>query len=467
MDKLKIDLLYVWSAKLHKYYFWIGLLLCSIYLILTPPIQSPDEQNHFFRVWHVSNGNLFAEKTENNRLGGVLPASLKEWTDPFLRLKNCDTCKVTQKECKDFLNADIDAANSEFIDFANTGFYPTINYLPQAIGIKFAGLFSEKVGFAFYFSRIFNALCWLLLTSLALKIAPAFKWHLLLLLMLPSSLAFHISANQDLIVHGFGFVFIAVLIKYAISEQELTWRNYATVSALLTVLLLMKPTLIPLCLSFLVITHKYKWTKRMALMGVLSILPLLAFIFSSFSSSYLFIPYDQYDPEARIGQTLNPGVDPDAQLKHILEHPFSSHWIFLKSIALSLPSTAAHYLGKFGWMANYLPGWLIALLSMSIALITQTAVNPLRRKQRIILFVTFAMLVLLFCISMYMLWVPVGHPELWNIQGRYFILFIPILLLCIPNFLKINSPWVQRFILLVLITSHIWMITDMLGTYWI
>src|SRR5690606_6225171 len=131
--------------------------------------------------------------------GGILPVSIREWTDPFLRLKNCDTCKVTFKECKEFLNADIDAANSEFIDFANTGFYPTINYLPQAIGIKIAGLINEKVGLAFYFARIFNALCWLLLTTLALKIASAFQWQLLLLLLLPASLVFHISVNQDLI----------------------------------------------------------------------------------------------------------------------------------------------------------------------------------------------------------------------------------------------------------------------------
>jgi uncharacterized membrane protein len=466
IDKWRIDLLSAGPTQLHQYYFWIGLVLCSIYLTLTPPIQSPDEQNHFFRAWHVSEGNLFAEKTVDNRLGGKLPKSIKEQTDLFLKLKNCDTCKVTIQECLNFIGSDIEPSNVEFIDFANTGFYPSINYLPQAIGIKFAGLISEKVGLAFYFARLFNALCWLLLTTLALKIAPAFKWHLLLLLLLPASLAFHISVNQDLIVHGLGFIFIAVLIKYAISEQQRTWKDYALISVLLAVLVTMKPTLIPLCLCILLVTDKIKWTKRIALLVVFSILPLFAFLISSYISSYLFIPYDQYDPEARIGQTLNPGVNPDAQLNHILKHPISSLWIFIKSLALSLPSTAAHYLGKFGWMANYLPGWLIALLAICILLITQTVVNSLRQRQRFILLATLAILVLVFCISMYMLWVPVGHPELWNIQGRYFILFIPILLLCVPNILKIKSGWASIFVLSVLIVSHIWMIIDMLGTYW-
>jgi hypothetical protein len=99
IDKWRIDLLSAGPTQLHQYYFWIGLVLCSIYLILTPPIQSPDEQNHFFRAWHVSDGNMFAWTAGEERLGGILPSSLKEWTDPFLILKNCDTCKVTIKEC--------------------------------------------------------------------------------------------------------------------------------------------------------------------------------------------------------------------------------------------------------------------------------------------------------------------------------------------------------------------------------
>lgn len=455
------------STHLHQYYFWAGLVLCVFYLILTPPIQSPDEQNHFFRAWHVSEGNLYAEKTEDKRLGGILPSSIKEQTDPFLRLKNCDSCKISFKECVDFLNADIEPSKSGFIDFANTGFYPTLNYLPQAIGIKCAGLINEKVGLAFYFSRIFNALCWLLLTSLALKIAPAFQWHLLMLLLLPSSLALHISANQDLIVHGTGFIYFAFLIKYASTSQKLIWKNYVWISILLSVLVAMKPTLIPLCLSFFILKNQFNRKKQLILFGILSILPLVAFMISSNVSSALFIPFDQYHTEFRIGQTLNPGVDPDAQMKYVLEHPFSSLWIFIKSLALSLPSTSAHYLGKYGWMANYLPGWLIALLAFCIVLLTQSVINPLSQKHRIILFSTFAMLVMVFCISMYMLWVPVGHPELWNIQGRYFILIIPILLFCIPNILKIKSGWASIFVLSVLIVSHIWMLSDMLRTYWL
>ena len=60
-----------------------------LWVALIPPFQSPDEPNHFFRAWQISEGHFFPEKTADRRLGGVLPESVVEsrqmsWSLPAL-----------------------------------------------------------------------------------------------------------------------------------------------------------------------------------------------------------------------------------------------------------------------------------------------------------------------------------------------------------------------------------------------
>ena len=63
------------------------LLFGLLFALLIPPFQSPDEPNHFYRAWQVSEGHFFPEK-KGDRLGGMLPASLMQVYDSFHFLKN-------------------------------------------------------------------------------------------------------------------------------------------------------------------------------------------------------------------------------------------------------------------------------------------------------------------------------------------------------------------------------------------
>jgi uncharacterized membrane protein len=43
-------------------------------------------------------------------------------------------------------------------------------------------------------------------------------------------------------------------------------------------------------------------------------------------------------------------------------------------------------------------------------------------------------------IAAYIDWTDVGSPEIWGVQGRYFLILMPFLILAIPRLFKINLP---------------------------
>jgi Predicted membrane protein (DUF2142) len=60
-----------------KYWFSIVFILGIAFAVLVPPFQSPDEFNHFYRVYQQSEGHFWGEiDSTKTKLGGYIPQSL-------------------------------------------------------------------------------------------------------------------------------------------------------------------------------------------------------------------------------------------------------------------------------------------------------------------------------------------------------------------------------------------------------
>ncbi|MCK6693665.1 MAG: DUF2142 domain-containing protein, partial [Thermoanaerobaculia bacterium] len=70
-----------------RFFVPLSLFFGAILVFITPPFQSPDEYNHFFRAFQVSKGRFYPETLHHNRLGGYLPASLDSLKHMYLPLK--------------------------------------------------------------------------------------------------------------------------------------------------------------------------------------------------------------------------------------------------------------------------------------------------------------------------------------------------------------------------------------------
>ena len=458
---------YLSGDSIIKAYPWIALVMGLVYLFSTPPIQSPDEQNHFYKAWHVSDGHLYAEKTSDNRLGGILPVSLQTFTDPYLQYIHCDTCIITFSDWVSGFNLPIEENKSTFIDFANTGFYFPFNYVFSALAIKITRWINASVATSFYVARIFNLLAWIGLTHWALHILPWGRLFFVIIWLLPSSLAFHISLNQDVFIHGLGFLLISWTLRWISRDSIITNKELMFFGLGLSILTLMKPTLIPLGLipSFWMLR---KGGRQMLRFSLMFIAPLICFFTVTSQSSADFIAFDQYHPDFRETQTLNPGVNPQEQLIYVLQHPLKIIWIFIVSFAKNAPSIMAHYTAKFGWLHNYPPSIIIIGLIGIIGYLQQKDIPPIDSSLRMGLIASVLVLLMGFSVTMYMLWVPVGHPDLWNLQARYFFLIAPLAFIALPklSFLsKFNvkqSHWILFFIV-----AHGTMLICIMKRYWI
>ncbi|MCC6461642.1 MAG: DUF2142 domain-containing protein [Saprospiraceae bacterium] len=391
---------------------WFGLLL----VVLTPPFQSPDEYNHFFRACQVSEGQWRPECPAANRLGGTLPAALDTLKTIFLPLKGRYEARVAAMDMKQALAVQASASSRVFLDFPNTAIYAPVAYLPQALGIGIARLLTDRVLLWLYAARLFNLMFWLSLVGLAIRSIPFYQWVLAGLALLPASLAIAASCNADVLSNGLAFWVIAVCCR-PLAETS-GW-------AAVLVLALNKLVLAPfaLLLRFRQAENWKSALRRALLPAALALATAAAW--GSLANDW-FIPYDRYDIAVRDQQTLNPGVDPGGQLAYVLGHPMAFARTVLGSALRAFPSMCAHVVGKFGWEKNYLPAWLIGALWLALLALVGTSENPLSGLQRSWVVGICLLSLILWALTMYALWCPVGAPALDNWQGRYFVPLLPL-----------------------------------------
>lgn len=441
----------------------LSLTFGTLFCLLTPPFQSPDEYNHFFRAWQVSEGHFRPDITPDKRLGGTLPASLDTLKRRFVYLKNNYAARTGISTLAAGLSLRTQAKDRTFIDFPNTAIYAPAAYFPQALGIIAGRCMTDRVLVVFYLARLANLFCWTGLVALALNTLPFLRKTLFVLALLPASLCISASLNADVASNGLAFWLIARLCRDVYEK-----RSGNRIAALLagTLLSLQKLILMPFFALFGLRAKSVSSAIRSV--SIPLILFLLAAFFWGRIANGWFIPYDRYSAEYRAEQTLNPGVDPPAQMQFILEHPLAFSRLVGQSALASLPSMAAHFTGKFGWEKNYLPWWLIGLLWLAVAATVCLENNPFGKTRRLVLLATGLSCVALWAITMYALWCPVGGQRLDNWQGRYFFATGPLFAFAVANgFLMPHRKWTERGIWATLLAGNIGMAASILVRYWL
>ena len=195
---------------------WLALVLGLVFgacnLILTPPFQAPDEDNRFFRSYHIADGHFLGEKT-NQRVGGTIPVSLVETAETFRYLRAQPHSKTTAEQIKAGFNVELLPENKAFHDFPNSAIYPPVLFAPQALAIFLCKPFHLSPLALLYVARLACLLFWLCALFFAIRIVPFQKELFLLLGLLPMSTFMHASCSADVLPDALGFLSIAVVLR--------------------------------------------------------------------------------------------------------------------------------------------------------------------------------------------------------------------------------------------------------------
>lgn len=425
-----------------EYFFLvISLAFGIIFLIITPPFQVPDEINHFYRSYQISEGTFVAERFDQ-RVGGEIPESCVTITKPFLKMRGQMHEKTNFKTIWEQASTPLNERDKIFVDFPNTALYAPVSYAPQAFSIFILRKLNLPPLFIFYGARLFTLLFWVFFIFLSIQIIPIYKWLMVLLALLPMSIYTNMSLSADVITNLLSFLLIALIFKHTLSGKKFEKQDYWLFILLTVLVASAKLVYTPIIILFALIpVNKFKSTRSYFL--EFGILLLIGFVTALFWSNYinqLYLTYSDYNPNFRDGIDLIKGADVHKQLNYILSHGLYIFKVFAHSIYRSFSMYYYSYIGTFGWLDTKLPAGVISisyLLIFFIAIVENPKTIKLNLTQRLITLGTFIIIIALVLLSQHLSWDPVGGDRIVTIQGRYLIPALPLLFILL-NYSKIH-----------------------------
>jgi uncharacterized membrane protein len=420
-------------------------LFSIVFNIVTPPLQAPDEFNHFYRAYQLAEGQFLPNKTDN-RLGGEIPNCINEFVFPFDNAATELRLTLTQKDIFNGFSIKQKKNTTQFKDFPHPSYYSIISYLPQVAAIFITKQLNCSVGTMYYAGRILSFLVWLLCMFFVIKIVPIYKWLFTIFCLLPMNIYITNSFSADTVSNVLSFLFIALILKHTFSEKQFRFKDFLLLLVIIALLALAKVVYIMLILSFFIIPI-IKFKKRAHYFLYAGTLFFVAFIFASYWSGIVmkyYTPYANYNPSHRDWICLTSNSNYYEQKEYILSH----NTYFLKVIYHSIfnhPSTYLEgYIGLFGNSDIPLPKWLFVLSYVVIVFMSLFENNKFTLtilQKTILVGASFCAFVLLL-LSQHLTWDAVGEGIVDLVQGRYLIPIFPFLFLAIGNYkLKANISY--------------------------
>jgi uncharacterized membrane protein len=422
-----------------KLFLWFGTAFGLLFLMLTPPFQVPDEPNHFYRAWHISRGNLTADK-KDNRVGGELPVSLGALVHIYEPMIWSPERFDAGGLLREGLAIDLNSDTVRFFDFNNTAAYPFVCYLPQAAGIFLARIFELPPLVSFYAARLLALFASLALIYTALRLIPVYRWLFAFIGLLPMSVYMNMSVSADVMTTGICLVFISYVVRLSRIEER-AGKNVLLRLFILTALVCsIKMPYAPLAALILIIpaTAFGGISRKIAVTGAAAALG-LAIIYGWYAiADALYITSASYNPVHGPEACLPGGVDVKRQSEFLFSGMGVFRWIFVPSFISCVENHFSEFSGVFGWgNVKLLPFMNTAGYAFVLALaITDGHPRVLSLLARLLAALTGLLIFSLIVISMYLSWHWVGAPQVVAFQGRYLLPFYALFLFVFHNRLR-------------------------------
>ncbi len=442
-----------------KFYLVCAIVLGGILIFVTPPFQVPDEGAHFYRAYQISEGGFLPEHLEEGT-GGTLPRSLQVVIDtsiPSNMYGNTDV-KADPSLIKKALSQPLNADDRIETSFDNTALYSPIMYAPASLGIAISRAFGATPLVMLYVGRIFMLAAWVAALYFAIRILPYGKWAMAVLALSPMAIYQCASVSADAVALSMGALVVAWFVKLATQESCMSKKQWFLTLSLLLALGFVKQPYSLLGLSFAFLPSRLFISKKQKWQFIVSALVVVIGV----TATWYLVSTSYYSVPAWISATRE--INPNKQLLFLLTHP----WTFLHALANTHLSTYSDGLimqavGVFGSLEAPLPLW--ADLSYMFALLLAIGVSYgqkiMQKTQRILLFTLTALSFLAIDVLLYMSWSPYAALDVWGLQGRYYLVAMPGIVLPLIGSLEVKFRRVKsQFViislaLIVLITSFL------------
>ena len=475
-----------WSDRhLESLYLLAGTILGIFYLLVLPPLSAPDEISHYMGAYQLSSRIL--GQTSNAVTGHVLVRPQDIW------LEDVEDCWEYEKSEDGYVQPVAETtADSGFLgETLMEETYKTIReqgilgrkypltaedqeeptqslilspyppvlttpvaYIPQALGISLARLFHMNTIMVVYLGRLFNLLFFVGMTFLAMKRLPFGKEVLFGVALLPMTLHLSASFSYDVMILGCMFYLTAVCLELAYEKEKVHIKDVAVLAALRAAAgpcKLIYGVLMGLCL--LIPVRKFGgWKPWWAA---------AACVFAAWGLSMMLINGQTIVSYATETESVVPWAEEAGySLTLLLHRPLQAVRMFYQTLLWQADYYHMTMIGAYlGNLDTVLDVPYLVVVMFTAGLFCLAVKKPGERQvmsvgNRVWVAVLCGLCAFAAMASMLIAWTPLSSQVINGVQGRYFLPFLPVLLMAFKNDLIVLTKNGNRSILYLMCCAN-------------
>lgn len=398
--------------------------------VFNPLDQECDGDMHFYRSSDVSYGNVLGPFCVINHdpMYEEVPGNFDDY--PFWVLT------ADQKEAPEY-NRRLKKIETtwETSNYYDPRTYSSFYYYPQAVGLIIARVLHCSAYGATIWAHMMNLLAYAAITAIAVKVMPVYRNFFMTACMMPMCVYLAASFSADALLNALCFLFIALSFHFAYDDfdENLGVKQMLPMGLLLWLIYTNKYVYAVLGLLVLLIPkEKFGTKKNYWKTFAISLIPIVAYIAFQVVSGAFIPQYNLLDvlgqtqAEAGTDGTMYPGM---TQREFVFAYPLEFVKVLFRTIYCGLTDWTVG-INTFGWMKvgmEPVTYWLPIIL---IAVLLFDKKATFKNWHKVLMGLTSMVLVCAVISSIYIFDEAsniVGWAKARGIQGRYFLVLIPLL----------------------------------------
>lgn len=417
-----------------------------------------DGGTHLAKVYHYS--NVLLGKAENDSHGLVMlnkseAQAFNEMYQDYNREN--ETMEMYWDTVENFQEKSIAGNMVTSHEYRETSASCILEYIPGVVGMTIGRIFGGSVRFNILFAKIFSFLFYLATTFWAIRITPYFKTVLAFTALLPMALYQATGITYDTIIIAVCILTIALFFKSRV--QKMSKKDIFFLAVLSIIIGCCKGGF------YLVIVFLFwgapkenmggrakKWIicSTSLLLGLGGLLAVSREAFLSVLQKLIQKPVLRSTPEiinnyvATMPNVTVPHTDVAVYGVYGIEYIFANPVSVVKMIVTTLFDKAEYYIGslvgyRMAWSDSLVTWLIIAAFIFIIALASVQEIGEYREKisiglkERILYFGLLLAEVAAFHLLMLIVETPMGTDVIIGVQGRYFLMWLPVVMLILYN----------------------------------
>ena len=407
-------------------FLFAALLLGLISNFVFPTYSIPDEPAHFNTAYRYS--NLLLGQGYETEDGDMVKR--QEDVDTMSSLSYRPTKAVYESYFENG-NLFLESGGGTLVQRKGDNVsYPFWGYLPGIVGLTIGRLLHLGTLPMLFFARLLSSCTYAVLLFFAIRKTPVGKLCFCLIGLLPMAIHLSASFSFDLMCIGMSFLLIAWILQLVYRNEQVTKKDFigcAVLSFLLAPCKLVYTVLVFLCILIPgrnMQSNRKKW-QFCAAMIVIGCVSVVLFNYETFVRVL----------EKQAGDTIGTGAD-GYNAAWILTHIGESLEILIRTVVEQTGTYWSTMLGStLGWLDTSIHLYLLLILLVCLFLSAFPTGEERSggiffcAREKWLFFGVFFVGFLLTIMTMFVAWTPFGNRVVEGVQGRYFLPFLPLVLL--------------------------------------